>query len=649
MPEKNLILKNLNPKQAEAATHIEGPLLIIAGPGSGKTRTITHRIAYMIDQGVDPANILAVTFTNKAAGEMEQRVKKLLKRTAGEAVSPELSTFHSFCAKVLRREAGKVNLSAGYVIYDSKDSLRLIKKIMNELGIDPDTLNPKTVKKKIETAKNVLKNPTAFEKQAGGYPDTDIAKVYKEYQRRLEANDACDFADLIAKSVAAFKKDNKTLTRYQRKYKYIMVDEYQDTNQAQYRLTRLLAKKYNNIAVVGDDAQSVYGFRGADYRNILNFETDWPEAEVVMLEQNYRSTQNILDAADCVISKNSDQKDKKLWTEEKEGPAIKVQKVPDEKEEARFVISEIKELVMGEENLSLSDCAILFRTNAQSRALEEEFVKRDIPYQLVGSVRFYERREIKDLLAYLRLLYNPRDSLSLERIYNVPRRGLGKKTFARGEALLQKKLSGIEQADSPPQIKEGALPTRSRKACNKFLELLFDLYKKKSKLPLSELVDYITGKIDYKAYIKDDTEQGEQRWDNIQELLTVAEQYDDLEPDQALKEFLEKVSLLTQQDEVEDSKDLVNLMTLHAVKGLEFPCVFIVGCEEGLFPHSRSLIDPGQMAEERRLCYVGITRAERWIYLLYTESRKLYGKYVRNPRSRFIDDIDDELIEGPDF
>ena len=609
------ILKTLNPRQKEAVETINGPLLILAGPGSGKTRVLTHRLAYLIQKGIRPENILAVTFTNKAAGEMRERVKKLLSHE--KASLPFVGTFHAFCLRILRKEIKILGHKNNFSIYDEGDQLSLIKKIANELEINKEQFKPSAISNKISSLKNELINWKDFKKTADGYFEKTIAKAYQSYQEHLKKINALDFDDLIMLTVELFTKFPEILKKYQEKYKYILVDEYQDTNTAQYALINLLAKHppagTKNICVVGDDAQSIYQFRGADFRNILNFERDYPLAKVVILDQNYRSTQNILDTAHKVISKNVYQKEKKLWTENPRGEPIIIAEALDETKEAKFIIQEVKVLIK-KEGLKLKDFTILYRTNAQSRALEEALICDNIPYKIVGAIKFYERKEIKDILAFLKLIACPKDSISLERTVKI----------------LPKKIAG------------------------KVVEDIQNFSKNKS---LTEILKFVLKKTNYKKYLEKNYNKNlrwermpeyEMRWQNVLELFSVIKKYDKLE------KFLEAAALLSVEDEPAfvplsgtsaGKKNLINLMTLHAVKGLEFPVVFITGCEDGIFPHSRSLINPNQLEEERRLCYVGITRAKEKLYLTFCLKRTLYGSIQANPPSRFLSDIPTQLIE----
>ncbi len=629
------ILDSLNDKQKEAVTIIDGPLLVIAGPGSGKTKVLTHRLAYLIEKGIAPQNILAVTFTNKAAGEMKERIQKLLAKNkfakpATPAHLPAVGTFHSVFAKILRQEAVFLGYKKDFVIFDDKDSLALIKKTMDELEISQEQFRPQTVQNVISQAKGELIDSELYSRSASDYFTETAAKIYLAYQQKLKKNSAMDFDDLIAMPSKLFKSNPEILEKYQQKFQYILVDEYQDTNHAQYFLINLLAAKNRNLCVVGDFDQSIYSFRGADFRNILNFEKDYPEAKIVFLEQNYRSTQNILDAAQSIIAKNKSRKEKGLWTENPAGYPLIFYAARDEENEGDFVVQEISRLKK-EKGLNFSDFTVLYRTNAQSRAIEEAFLKYGFPYKVVGTLKFYERKEIKDLLAYLRFVQNPNDLISLERIINLPPRGLGR---TKAEEFLKPKEALLLQ-----------LTPRKTKALEGFNGLMSNLRETAKIMPISQTLNQIIKGAGFKDYLFDGTPEGESRWENVQELFTVIKKYDRLPPAEALAAFLEEVALLANHDEVEINKDLVNLMTLHCAKGLEFPVVFVVGCEEGIFPHSRSMLDPWQMEEERRLCYVGLTRAKQFLYLTWAQQRNLFGSIQVNPPSRFLSDIPKHLFE----
>lgn len=632
------MFKHLNEKQIEAVTTINGPVLIIAGPGSGKTRVLTERVVHLIKEGIAAENILAVTFTNKAAAEIKQRVQKFFSLdTKRDYKLPMIGTFHSICARLLRIEADKIGYARDFVILDSKDQLALIKKVMEDLEISDDQFNPSSVQETISQAKNELQTPEEFAEHSVEFFPKTVARIYAKYQERLKNTNGMDFDDLIMILVRLFQQDQKVLDKYQEKFKYILVDEYQDTNHAQYLLITLLAKKYRNLFVIGDEAQSIYSWRGADFRNILNFEKDYPDAKVILLEQNYRSTQNILDAAHSIIVKNKFRKDKKLWTQNRAGEPITLFGADDDRQEGKYILSQIAVWRRRDSGLRLNDFAILYRTNAQSRSLEETFLRSGLPYKIVGNVKFYDRKEIKDLLAYLRFIQNPRDVISLERIINTPPRGFGKDVNCQ------------EIIDGNLLTPLAKLTPQRRRAIDNFEKLTARLRQKAETASLTELLKFLIKETDYENYIKDKTKEGEERWENVKELFTVTKKYDPLPPSDGLKTFLEEAALMSNHDEVETDKDLVNLMTLHCAKGLEFPVVFIAGCEEGVFPHSRSLLDPWQMEEERRLCYVGITRAKQKLYLLAAQARQMFGSTMANPPSRFLSDIPSHLLEYINF
>jgi DNA helicase-2/ATP-dependent DNA helicase PcrA len=616
------ILSSLNPKQKEAAGTLNGPALVVAGPGSGKTKVLTHRVAYLISQGIAPENILAVTFTNKAAAEMKERIKKLItnSRISG-ANLPAIGTFHAICARILRREAAKIGYKSDFIIYDEKESLSLVKKIMEEMEISAEKFKPASIQGAISFAKNEFILADDYAAQAKGYWQETVAKIYSAYQQKLKQNNAMDFDDLLAEVVLLFKNKPAIREKYQNTWRFILVDEYQDTNKAQYELINLLAQKSKNIFVVGDFDQAIYAWRGADFRNILNFEKEYPDAKIIVLEENYRSTQNILIAAAKIIQRNLERKEKNLWTKNPEGSPIIIFAGKNEKDESNFIASEIQNK-MREQHFLFSDFAVLYRTNAQSRIIEEAFLKANIPYKIVGSVKFYDRREIKDLLAYLKIIQNPDDSVSLERIINVPPRGIGKL----------------------PPVQILTASGKKKIAWENFNALLQELRQMAKTSGITALLKSIIKKTGYHDYILKQKD-GEIRWENIEELFSVTQQYDGLPKGEALKKFLEDASLLQTSDEVERGKNLVHLMTLHCAKGLEFPIVFIAGCEEGIFPHSKSLIDKTQMEEERRLCYVGMTRAKKNLYFLFADKRLLYGNIVANPPSRFLSDLPEELVE----
>jgi len=640
------ILATLNPTQREAVEAIEGPVLILAGPGSGKTRVITHRIAYLIKScGVSPHNIMAVTFTNKAAREMRERLEQLLGQAA-EALT--LGTFHAICVRILRREGKAIGLDSSFVIYDEDDQLSLMKQAMEELNLDPKQYAPRALHSAISAAKSRLIGPNDYAQRVSSYFEEIVHRVYQRYQQLLSQGRAVDFDDLLMKTVQLFQDQPQILKRYQSKYVHILVDEFQDTNIVQYMLMKHLAGKYRNLCVVGDPDQSIYSWRFADLRNILSFEKDYPEAKVVFLEQNYRSTKTILEVATDVISVNMQRKPKKLWTENEDGASIIVIESYNAEEEAQSVVNEIEKLT-GQEQISLKDCAVMYRVNAQSRALEETFLRYGVPYKLVGGTRFYQRREVKDIIAYLRVIHNHQDNVSLVRIINVPVRGIGQRTLSHlqdwakaHDISLFEALKQVSQNVITGEQKQ-SLPPRIIQALAGFAAVMAGLIAQSRELSLSGLLDKIWEHTGYRKYILD-KEDGEDRWENVMELKSVASEYDELDPEEALAAFLEKVSLVSDIDELDEKPDAVTLITLHQAKGLEFPAVFIVGMEEGILPHRRSFDDPEEMEEERRLCYVGITRAKKRLYLLRSYRRSLFGGSTANPPSRFLQDISPHLI-----
>ncbi|HEY4506606.1 MAG TPA: UvrD-helicase domain-containing protein [Candidatus Paceibacterota bacterium] len=639
------IFKDLNEKQVNAVRAIEGPVLILAGAGSGKTRALTHRIAHMIDQGIAPQNILAITFTNKAAGEIKDRVEKLLTASGhvlNAGTSPWMGTFHSICLRILRHEIEKLSpYTTKFIVYDQDDQISLIKNVMQELEINPKKFSPKNILGRISALKSELVGHEDFSDRAKEYFEKIVAPVYTGYQTALQKNNALDFDDLIMLCVALLQKYPKTLEKYQDIFRYILVDEYQDTNHSQYVWVNLLAKRRRNLFVIGDDYQSIYSFRLANIRNILDFEKDYPEAKVILLEQNYRSTQNILAAANHIILKNKNQKHKKLWTENSTGEVIKLKETGNERREGEYIIEAVKKDLEG--GHKLNDFTILYRTHAQSRAIEESMIKHGMPYRILGGVKFYQRREIKDVLAYLRLAANPNDSVSWDRIYNVPGRGIGQTTWQKTKEAATSGLSEIVSAsDKIPGI--GQKQIAALKSLGKLIEELVD---KSSKYPPSQLVKLVLQKTNYESYINDKTTDGEERWENVKEILTAVKKFDATEEPSTgngLQRFLEEVALLQETDKLEQGGDMVNLMTVHSAKGLEFPVVFLVGMEDGIFPHSRSIFDMGELEEERRLCYVAITRAKEKLYITYCRERALYGSTQFNPPSRFLFEIPEQLI-----
>lgn len=630
------ILDKLNNRQKEAVVTTEGPLLILAGAGSGKTRVLTHRIAYLIkEKRVSPANILAITFTNKAAQEMKDRVESLL----GYVGDIWVSTFHSACVRILRRDIEKIGYDKNFVIYDTQDQKSLVSDCIKELDLNEKQYTPKGMLSAISKAKDKMVSPDEYLLEFGNdYRNKKVADVYRLYQKKLKKDNALDFDDIIIKTIELFKKDEEILRYYQDRFRYIMVDEYQDTNRPQYEFVNLLAKRYRNLCVVGDDDQSIYGWRGADIKNILDFEKDYPEAKVIKLEQNYRSTQIILDAANNVIDNNIKRKKKQLWTDNKDGEKIVVCEVQNEREEANFIIDRIKDLIAN--GKKYSDFAILYRTNAQSRIFEEACMMNDIPYKLVGALRFYDRKEIKDIIAYLRILVNPYDDVSLKRIINVPKRGIGESTVSALEQYAREHDTSMYFA-----IPDVELKGRARKVLDNFKKFIDDLINQLDFMTITEVIDYILEKTGYMDELKeDDTKESESRIENINEFIRAAREFMETSEDKSLESFLSGITLVSDIDTAGDIGESVVLMTLHSAKGLEFPVVFMAGMEEGIFPSSMSFIDEHELEEERRLCYVGITRAKERLFMTYARTRNLYGKPQYNTASRFINEIPQDLI-----
>ena len=641
------ILAELSPAQREAVEAIGGPVLILAGPGSGKTRVIIHRVAYMIQVcGVGPRRIMAVTFTNKAAREMGERLHRL---ASGSVDDLTLGTFHAICARILRRDGRSIGVDSKFVIYDDEDHLSLIKRSIQEVGLDPKQYAPRAIGLAISAAKSHMLTPKDYIQHGRSYFEEVVGRVYERYQQLLTECDALDFDDLLMKVVQLFRRNTEILSKYQARYLHLLVDEFQDTNLVQYELIKQLGGKYRNICVVGDPDQSIYSWRFADPRNILNFEKDYPEAKLVLLQQNYRSTKTILETASGIISANQERKPKDLWTNNEMGELTTIVEAYTEQEEAQFVVSEVERLV-GQGKVRLGDCAVMYRTNAQSRVIEEAFVRYGTPYKLVAGTRFYERREVKDIIAYLRLIQNPSDSVSLLRIINVPVRGIGQRSqselsrWARDLGVLEyRALQLIAKSE-----KDGNQPpfsSRIRQALAGFVGLIEGLIAHSRKLNLVDLFSLVAESFGYKEYILNGTD-GEERWDNILELRSVAQQYRDLEPSEGLAAFLEGVTLVSDVDSLDGKGDSVTLITLHQAKGLEFPVVFIVGMEEGILPHFRSFDDQTQMEEERRLSYVGVTRAKQRVYLVRAFRRILMGSSTVNAPSRFLQDIPQHLITG---
>ena len=622
-------LKTLNKEQLEAVKHMDGPCLVMAGAGSGKTRVLTTRIVNLINNGVSDYNILAITFTNKAAQEMKDRVFNLL----GD-VHAFIGTFHSFGLRIIRENYYELGLANNFIILDSDDTLSLIKRIIKNNNLDPKKINAYAVRSKISEIKNQMFSDIDLDRLYNSEFDKLCVKIYHSYQRLLEEANAIDFDDLLVKPVELFMKNNNILKHYQDKYKYILVDEYQDTNPVQYKIIKLLASKYKNIFVVGDMNQSIYAFRQADYHNIINFEKDYKGCKVIKLEENYRSTNNILNAANSVIKNNIHRKDLKLWSKNGDGEKVRYLRAYDERNEADVVIDEIKKLV-NSGKYNYSDIAVLYRTNSQSRVFEEEFMGKNINYKIVGSVYFYSRKEIKDLIAYLRLIYNTSDNISLRRIINEPKRGIGDTSIDKLEHLSEEMhVSMYEALSTPKELK--------------FKSLIDELIKDSDSLTLTELVDDILDKTGMRKEYDTKDIESQIRLENLEEFKSITEAFNNETGTVDLGEFLEQISLVSDMSEHEEINDAVTLMTLHSDKGLEFPVVFIVGMEEGLFPHSNSIQEADGLEEERRLCYVGITRAKSILYLTNAKRRMLYGKYNENIPSRFIKEIDSKYINRID-
>ena len=623
-------LENLNDRQKEAVLYNDGPLLIIAGAGAGKTKTLTTKIAYLIEEeNVNPHNILAITFTNKAAKEMKDRLYMLVGDLAKKL---QVSTFHSFGLKLLRENYDALGYDRNFVIMDSDDSLTVVKKIIKDMGYDPKIYNPRAIRNKISSCKNEMMSPEAYEKYAVSDYEKVIQQVYAKYEVKLQRNNSVDFDDLLLLPIELFKKNPEILERYQDLYQYLLIDEYQDTNEAQYILTKLLCAKNRKITCVGDDSQSIYSFRGANYKNILNFENDYKDAKTILLEQNYRSTSTILDAANQVIKNNKMRKDKNLWTARGVGDKIKYYRAYNERDEAQYVIRKIKELVV--RGVEYKDMAVLYRTNAQSRVLEEEMLKENMPYRVIGSFYFYSRKEIKDLIAYLRLIHNSKDNISLLRVINTPKRGIGLKTI---ENLQEKAdLEGTSIYDAISSGKE-----------LDFKNTIEKLRTISEELTLTELIDKVLDASGLRADLESEKSlEAEVRLENLEEFKSITKSFEEREGLISLEDFLLEISLISDVEEYKDDPNRISLMTVHSVKGLEFDHVFVVGMEEGIFPHMNSLMENSELEEERRLCYVAITRAKDDLHLVNARRRTLFGKEQINPVSRFMGEIDKDLIES---
>ena len=651
MSSKAELLNGMNPRQKEAVLHTDGPLLLMAGAGSGKTRVLTHRIAYLIEEKeVNPWNILAITFTNKAAKEMKERVNAIL-ASGGEDVW--VSTFHSMCVRILRRDVDFIGYNRNFTIIDSSEQLTLMKRILKELNIDPKKYDPRSILGTISQAKNSLQTPQDFAKMQGSYYEEIAAKCYAAYQKELQYNQCMDFDDLIMNTIRLFEEHPDSLTYYQNKFHYIHVDEYQDTNHAQYTLVNLLAGRFRNLCVVGDADQSIYGWRGADMQNILDFEKDYPDAAVILLEQNYRSTKNILSAANQVIENNSNRKPKNLWTENKEGNKITYYRADNERDETRFIVDRMQEEIRNNHR-NYGDFAILYRTNAQSRVMEETLLKANIPYKMVGGHKFYDRKEIKDILAYLNVLANPQDSISFERIVNSPKRGIGPGSIEKLRSFAS--LHEWPLLEAAQNVDLANIGGKAGQQLGAFGEMIQEVTQMIPYLTVTELTKEV---LDRSGYLEDlkiqNTLEAQARIENLEEFLTVTQEFDkqfeqqneeDADaPEEKLTVFLNDLALVSDIDNLEEDASQVTLMTLHAAKGLEFPVVFLIGLEEGVFPLSRALMEESKLEEERRLAYVGITRAEEALYLTNAFSRTLYGRTQYNRPSRFVEEIDQELLE----
>ncbi|MEG1503002.1 MAG: DNA helicase PcrA [Enterococcus sp.] len=650
MPSKQELLAGLNPKQKEAVLHTEGPLLIMAGAGSGKTRVLTHRIAYLIEEkNVNPWNILAITFTNKAAREMKERVNGILGQ-GGEDVW--VSTFHSMCVRILRRDVDAIGYDRNFTILDGSDQLTLMKRILKDLNIDPKKYDPRSILGSISNAKNELLTPETYAERQGSFFEEIVARCYEAYQKALRNNQSMDFDDLIMNTIRLFEENEDVLTYYQNKFHYLHVDEYQDTNHAQYTLVNMLAARFRNLCVVGDADQSIYGWRGADMQNILDFEKDYNDAVVILLEQNYRSTKSILDAANQVIKNNSNRRDKNLWTDNQAGDQITYYRADSERDEAQFIVSRIKEEIQAN-NRSYNDFAVLYRTNAQSRVIEDTLVKSNVPYTMVGGHKFYDRKEIKDIIAYLNIINNPRDGVSFERIINTPKRGIGAASVEKLRNFAQ--MHDWSMVEAAQNVDLANISGKAGRMIGEFGAMITQFQEMIAYLPVTDLVDQVLERTGYLDELKNQrTLEAESRLENLEEFRSVTQEFDkrnaaqteeDAEaPEEKLAVFLNDLALVSDLDDYQEESAQVTLMTLHAAKGLEFPIVFLIGMEEKIFPLSRSLMEESELEEERRLAYVGITRAEESLYLTNAFSRTLYGKTQYNQPSRFVAEIDESLL-----
>ena len=639
---ENELLKGLNDKQYEAVVNTEGPNLVIAGAGSGKTKVLTHKIAYLIkEKDVLPWNILAITFTNKAANEMKERIAAIV---GEEAKDIWMGTYHSICVRILRKFIDRIGFESSFIIFDTSDQRTLVKTCLRELNIDDKLFTDRSVLTEISNAKNEMLEPEQYAARVGGnFRKEKISGIYQLYQKRLKENNALDFDDIINYTIKILKENEDVLEYYANKFRYILADEYQDTNKSQFTLIKMLASVHGNITVVGDNDQGIYSFRGADISNILNFEKDFPGTKIIKLEQNYRCTGNILKAANAVIKNNEVKYKKQLWTENEEGNLPKVYQAEDEYDEATFVVEQINRLKR-EEYFKYSDFAVLYRMNAQSRAIEDILRREDIPYKIVGGLKFYERKEIKDIISYLRLIQNPSDNLSLKRIINEPKRGIGKTSLENIE-----QIANVNEISMYEVIKYADKFGLNRVFLNSrdFINVMEELRSKKDELVISELIKQTLKKTGYTKALEDEnTIEAENRIENLEEFLTVAMEFEEESADNGLSEFLEGITLSSDIDDMEETDDSVTLMTLHSAKGLEFPVVFLVGMEDGIFPGSKSMFEPKDLEEERRLCYVGITRAKQYLFLTCSQKRTIFGSTSYNPVSRFLNEIPKELLDG---
>lgn len=635
-------LKGLNDRQREAVLHEGGPLLILAGAGSGKTRVLTHKIAYLIEERrIFPGNILAITFTNKAANEMKDRIGNLLDNNVEDIW---MGTFHSVCVRILRRDINRIGFERSFSIYDRDDQITLMKECIKERNLNKEMYKERSVLSKISELKDsMVHSDTYINENYSDYYLRNIGELYALYEKKLKSNNALDFDDLIIKTVELFRTNPEVLDYYQKKFKYVFVDEFQDTNKTQYELVRLITSKHKNICVVGDEDQSIFGWRGADITNILNFEKDFSSSKIIKLEQNYRSTKKILKVANHVIKNNFDRKDKNLWTDNEEGSQVVVENLLDAQDEAYFVANKIEKLVS--DGYELSDFAILYRTNAQSRSFEESFMRRNIPYKLVGGLRFYDRKEIKDIMAYLKMIQNPADDISLKRIINVPKRGIGKATIEKIEEYAnqidENMYSVLLEIDNIPK-----LSTRAKNNIKTFVDIINKFMAMSEVVSVNEFIEKIVYGIGYIKQLEDEGSiESQTRLENIKEFISVAVDFEVNNPDGTLEDFLANVSLLSDVDKTEDVDNSVTLLTIHSAKGLEFPVVFLVGMEEGLFPISRAIDNESELEEERRLCYVAITRAEKLLFITHSKIRTIYGKTEYSYPSRFLKEMPKDLIE----